>query len=53
MILELVPATNLNGVLLKTSDKPCSPNYYRKYNSLFQLIFEKVSELLFSNATVR
>jgi len=53
MILELVSAANLNGFLLKTSAMPCGTNCYRKSNSLVQLIFEKISELLFSNATVR
>jgi len=33
MILELVSAENINGFLLKTSAKPCSPNYYCKSKS--------------------
>jgi len=53
MILELALSSKYKWILLITGAKTCSPNYYRKSNKLVQLIFEKVSDLLISNATVR
>jgi len=53
MSLELALSIKYKWILLITGAKSCSPNYYRKSNNLVQLIFENVSDLLISNATVR